>query len=98
MLQSQALPTHCTARLPCLDEGLCLQRPMVETSSSQQGISLAQQLKQSGAKMYGAFWCSHCLEQKEEFGQQAMKDFPYVECYPNGFGKVRTVTWRLSAS
>ena len=48
--------------------------------------------------MYGAFWCSHCLEQKEEFGQQAMKDFPYVECYPDGFGKVRPVTWRLSGN
>eukprot|EP00891_Asterochloris_glomerata_P000774 jgi/Astpho2/774/Aster-00633 len=66
-------------------------RPAVETSSSQQGISLAQQLKQSGAKMYGAFWCSHCLEQKEEFGQQAMKDFPYVECYPDGFGKGKDI-------
>ena len=38
--------------------------------------------------MYGAFWCSHCHEQKEAFGSQAMKDFPYVECYPDGFHKV----------
>lgn len=37
--------------------------------------------------MYGAFWCSHCHEQKEAFGSQAMKDFPYVECYPDGFHK-----------
>ncbi len=39
----------------------------------------------SGAKMYGAFWCPHCQDQKEEFGDS--KDLlPYVECDPNGSG------------
>jgi len=33
----------------------------------------------SGAKFYGAFWCSHCQAQKNEFGSS--KEFlPYVEC------------------
>ena len=35
--------------------------------------------------MYGAFWCSHCYEQKLTFGAEAMKEFPYVECYPDGW-------------
>ena len=41
---------------------------------------------------YGAFWCSHCFDQKQAFGKDAMADFPYVECYPDGFRKVRS-TW-----
>ena len=35
-------------------------------------------LKETGAKMYGAFWCSHCEDQKETFGAGA-SDLPYVE-------------------
>jgi len=31
------------------------------------------------AKMYGAFWCPHCAEQKELFGR-SFKYAPYVEC------------------
>ena len=31
--------------------------------------NLAQCLTDKGAKFYGAFWCSHCQEQKAEFGK-----------------------------
>ncbi len=65
-----------------------LQAATVTTQSSSRGEQLAKRLNDAGAKMYGAFWCSHCHEQKEAFGSQAMKDFPYVECYPDGFHKV----------
>jgi len=58
---------------------------VVDTSSPPRAVELAKRLKAAGAKMYGAFWCSHCFEQKEAFGREAMKDFPYVECYPDGF-------------
>lgn len=48
----------------------------------------AQCIKDSGAKFYGAFWCSHCQEQKKEFGRSA-KYLPYVECStPNGQAQV----------
>eukprot|EP00798_Chlamydomonas_sp_ICE-L_P015767 gene15767-21890_t len=43
------------------------------------------------ARMYGAFWCSHCYEQKMEFGQQAMAEFPYTECFPTGWKKGATM-------
>lgn len=78
------------ATLMYVSEGsvLCLQSPAVTTQSSSRGEQLAKRLKEAGAKMYGAFWCSHCHEQKEAFGSAAMKDFPYVECYPDGFHKV----------
>ena len=39
----------------------------------------AQCLKSSGAEFYGAFWCSHCQDQKKEFGASA-KYLPYIEC------------------
>jgi hypothetical protein len=41
-------------------------------------------LAASGTKMYGAFWCSHCNNQKEDFGRSSWKIFAdaggYVEC------------------
>jgi hypothetical protein len=40
----------------------------------------AQCLKDRGAKMYGAWWCPHCQEQKEKFGETSFKLAPYVEC------------------
>lgn len=45
-------------------------------------------LSEAGAKMYGAFWCSHCYDQKMDFGREAMAEFPYVECFPQGWKKV----------
>jgi thiol-disulfide isomerase/thioredoxin len=41
--------------------------------------TLATCINDSGAKFYGAFWCSHCREQKKAFGPSA-KLLPYVEC------------------
>jgi hypothetical protein len=43
----------------------------------------AQCLKAKGAKMYGAWWCPHCAEQKEMFGF-AFQYVNYVECSPEG--------------
>ncbi len=40
---------------------------------------LAQCIKDSGAKFYGAFWCPHCQATKALFGRSA-KLLPYVEC------------------
>ncbi|KAM7528271.1 hypothetical protein LguiB_031681 [Lonicera macranthoides] len=34
-----------------------------------------------------AFWCSHCLEQKQMFGREAAKLLDYVECFPDGYRK-----------
>lgn len=37
-------------------------------------------LKDRGVKMYGAWWCPHCQEQKEKFGETSFKLVPYTEC------------------
>ncbi|KAK8945478.1 hypothetical protein KSP40_PGU013240 [Platanthera guangdongensis] len=52
-------------------------------------IALAKHLHSIGAKMYGAFWCSHCMEQKQMFGVEAAKIIDYIECFPDGAGKGR---------
>ena len=44
---------------------------------------LAKALTEKGAVMYGAYWCSHCNNQKEMFGE-AVKYIDYVECDPSG--------------
>ena len=57
--------------------------PTIEATSTAYSRSLAEYLKLKGAKMYGAFWCSHCEDQKETFGAGA--EIPYVECFPDGW-------------
>ena len=39
----------------------------------------AECLNSKGARMYGAWWCPHCAEQKELFGY-AFEHVNYVEC------------------
>lgn len=39
----------------------------------------AQCLENRGALFYGAFWCSHCQNQKALFGS-SKKYLPYIEC------------------
>lgn len=56
----------------------------ITTTSSASEIALARQLKQVGAKMYGVYWCSHCHDQKQLFGQQAFSQVNYIECDPKG--------------
>lgn len=45
--------------------------------------SFAKCLKDRHVLMYGAYWCPHCAEQKEEFGA-SFKYAPYVECGVKG--------------
>ena len=42
--------------------------------------AFARCLKDRGVKMYGAWWCPHCIEQKEKFGASLEEYGPYVEC------------------
>lgn len=57
---------------------------VIENTSGEAETQLAQHLKQTGATMYGAYWCPHCCEQKQFFGKEASKEFPYVECAEGG--------------
>jgi Thioredoxin len=50
----------------------------------------AQCLKDRGVKMYGAWWCPHCQDQKSKFGAASFKLAPYVECGVQGDTSART--------
>ncbi|MBD2034738.1 hypothetical protein H6F76_06785 [Leptolyngbya sp. FACHB-321] len=58
--------------------------PPITTTSSTAAIALAKHLKRVGAKMYGAYWCPHCHEQLQLFGQKAVAQLPYIECVNDG--------------
>jgi len=55
----------------------------VSTNTTETTLSSLDQFAEcisvSGAKLYGAFWCSHCNGQKKAFGSSA-EYLTYVEC------------------
>jgi glutaredoxin len=52
----------------------------ITTQSGAAEIALAEHLTKIGAKMYGAYWCHHCHNQKQLFGTTAWQKISYVEC------------------
>ncbi|MDX2244290.1 MAG: vitamin K epoxide reductase family protein [Leptolyngbyaceae cyanobacterium bins.302] len=70
--------------------------PIANTSGTAE-IELAKHLKQAGAKMYGAYWCPHCLDQKELFGKEAAQVYPYVECAPDGKNSQTALCEKIAA-
>jgi len=54
-------------------------------------------LTTKGAKMYGAFWCPHCEEQRELFGS-SFKYAPYIECGIKGSQAVAQVCTDVGVS
>ena len=67
------------------------QPPPITTKSSPQALRLASDLSSLHSKMYGAFWCSHCYDQKQSLGLQAMQSIPYIECDGEGYRNERTL-------
>ncbi len=49
------------------------------TKSNTELDAFATCLTESGARMFGAYWCSHCNKQKEDFGS-SWQYIDYVEC------------------
>jgi glutaredoxin len=58
--------------------------PPVRAESSPAKVQLAKHLTQSGAKIYTAYWCPHCHDQKELFGKEAAAELTIIECAPDG--------------
>ena len=56
----------------------------VTTTSTATKVALAEHLTKIGAKMYGAYWCSHCRDQKQLFGKKAVSKLNYIECDAKG--------------
>jgi uncharacterized membrane protein len=81
LIGSIGLFSPIDAKQANLSEGLSIP---IDTTSGEPEIQLAEHLTKSGAKMYGAYWCSHCFEQKELFGKEAATKIPYIECADGG--------------
>jgi glutaredoxin len=61
-----------------------MDKPLQHSGVIGDGLSaLANCLAESGARMYGASWCPHCVSQKQEFGE-SIEQVPYVECAVDG--------------
>ena len=56
----------------------------VTSDSTPATLALAEHLTASGARIYTAYWCPHCHEQKELFGRQATEKLTVIECAPDG--------------
>jgi hypothetical protein len=51
--------------------------------------AFAKCIANTSTTFYGAFWCPHCHDQKNEFGDSAQY-LPYVECsLPDGSGQTQ---------
>ncbi len=58
--------------------------PIVTSRSSASANKLAEHLTKIGAVKYSAYWCPHCHDQKEMFGQEASSKLNIVECAEDG--------------
>jgi glutaredoxin len=52
--------------------------------SSDEALTLAKQMESLNARMYGAYFCTHCYDQKQAFGKEAFSRISYVECTQDG--------------
>jgi hypothetical protein len=58
--------------------------PKIETVSGAAETALAAHLAANNVMFYGAYWCSHCQQQKSLFGATAAASLPYIECAADG--------------
>ena len=93
MAEARALvanaPPAVAAPAPKGFSGPVFTPPDVTKPSTARSAALAAHLKAKGAKMYGAYWCSHCFNQKQEFGKTAYKAIDYYECAEDGYDSRR---------
>lgn len=57
--------------------------PDLYSSEPSKYDAFAKCLTEKGVKMYGAYWCSHCIAQKEAFGS-SFQYVNYQECTVDG--------------
>ena len=56
----------------------------IETISGAAETALVEYLVANDVKFYGAYWCSHCQQQKSLFGADAAAKLLYIECAADG--------------
>lgn len=63
--------------------------PQIRSKSTTRALDIAKRLQARNAQFYGAYWCSHCANQKEILGKEAMSLIPYNECDKDGVNSKR---------
>ncbi len=58
--------------------------PAITTTSSPQKIKFAKFLSDNNIKMFSAYWCPHCHDQKQLFGKKAVDELSIIECAQDG--------------
>ena len=58
--------------------------PQITSKSNIQKINFAEFLSENKIFMYSVFWCSHCYEQKQLFGKEAVEKLTIIECDKEG--------------
>lgn len=67
--------------------------PKITSTSSTNALQLAKTLKSLDSKMYGAYWCSHCYDQKQTLGKEVFRNgyVAYIECDKEGYENQRSL-------
>jgi len=65
--------------------------PPITTTSSERSLKIGKDLKELNSRFFGAYWCSHCYEQKLRLGKEAMTNVQYIECSKEGLNSQAAV-------
>merc|ERR1712038_606783 len=63
--------------------------PPITATSSEQALKIGEDMKELDTRFFGAYWCSHCYEQKQRLGREAMKNVQYIERAKEGLNSQR---------
>ena len=60
--------------------------PPVTSKTDGRSLALLKRLRNQDARLYGAYWCSHCFDQKSSLGDKFYDYVTYRECASDGVG------------
>ena len=91
MASSIASVTSAPSTSVVTTKGMGEAPPPIQSKSTPRTLEIANKLKALDVHFYGAFWCSHCYDQKEALGKEAMALIPYIECSKDGLNSQTTL-------
>ncbi len=65
--------------------------PPITSSSSPRALKIGEDMKELNTRFFGAYWCSHCYDQKQRMGREAMANVQYIECSPEGLNSQTSI-------
>ena len=65
--------------------------PPITSTSSSRALKIGEEMKELNTRFFGAYWCSHCYDQKQRMGREAMMNVQYIECSPEGLNSQTSI-------